>query len=321
MTIKTVLGSVAVVAAVSMLAGPVGEMARANVVESAEARATRAKSELANAIGLFEVADNTEAESAIRAVIREHERDQDSGVQDMVSKARLTLGYIAANRRNFADARAAFNEATAKHRGTTLETRGFGTITDQAAYQAIVCLQAEGKHDEAITAYINFVKARPHSPLVYGVHRRLVDLDAVNTKRYDELLQEAVTSREKAMRVRLASCGPKVLAEYLKRMNRPVPDLESLTKACQTDEGGTNMDALREAFAAFGFSVTGREVNRTDFALTPVPFIWLTPDHYVLVLKVGADHARVYDPLTSSEQDFRVPKPDDRQFLATILAR
>jgi ABC-type bacteriocin/lantibiotic exporter with double-glycine peptidase domain len=50
-----------------------------------------------------------------------------------------------------------------------------------------------------------------------------------------------------------------------------------------------------------------------------MPAILLDGDHYVALLKVEEDHARVYDPRLKSQTHHPLPPRDDPDYTATVL--
>ena len=60
-------------------------------------------------------------------------------------------------------------------------------------------------------------------------------------------------------------------------------------------------------------------VNRHDIANLPSPSIWLEEDHYLILLSVSGDNARIYDPAFSSERTIKLPAAEDTEFQASVI--
>ncbi|MEI7986677.1 MAG: hypothetical protein WCI55_13710, partial [Armatimonadota bacterium] len=98
-----------------------------------------------------------EAQKSPKSFVAKNAESKDKTIQTAVTRARMTTAYESAKKRDFTTARAEFIEASYKHKGTDAMDPGFGTLSDQAAYQAIVCLDADGKKEEAIKEFRKFM--------------------------------------------------------------------------------------------------------------------------------------------------------------------
>lgn len=257
---------------------------------------------------------------SLQKFVRENEKKKDPKVQERVGQARLHLAYDAAKEGDFKAARAVFKETVRQYKGTGAMRADYGGVPDQAAYQAAVCLVADGKAEEAEAEFVRFMKERPLSPLVHAAHGRLVRMNRGESKRaWDELLQGAVTAQEKHIRFETSVCGPKAIEHWLPLLGKPKRDYKALAKLCGTTDAGTSLEGMRKGLRACGVETYGLEVNRADFNGLPVPFLLLEGDHYVLVTKVEPFRATVYDPRFNAEQRRDLPKLDSPDFAATVL--
>ena len=261
-----------------------------------------------------------ETESFYKSFVQKHAADKDPEVQDEVGAARMRLGYAVSKTGGYAKAREVFLGAAASYKGTGKMNADFGGPQDQAAYQAIVCLEASGKKDEARREYLGFIKRRKRSPLVSAVHRRLVRLnDGKATPEYDRLLQIALDAQDKWTRFEISTCGPKCIEYLLKASGKASPGYAELAKTCGTTEKGTSLEGMRKGLKACGLPVYGFLVNRRDFADLPLPAIWLIRDHYVVLLRFEGKYAIAYDPADKSERPLELPPPADTTFQAGVL--
>ncbi len=239
---------------------------------------------------------------------------------DIASRKMMEVGHALAKKKNFADARQAFQVIDANYKGTGSKHPDYGSIPDQAKYQSIVCLVAEGKTEEARKEFRAFIKERPESSLMALAFRRLVRLNGGVEDPSDIALYEtSLRKQEEATRKAVAACGPKVIERYLQfHLNRPTQGLELVKMARQTEEGTSMLDMVR-ALTQLKIGSESLEVNAADFVRQRVPFVWLKADHYVLVEKVNRDEILTYDPLLGGTRTEKSPAPDSAEFRAPIL--
>lgn len=275
--------------------------------------------EVVNAAAKARKAAPRQAEVELNQVITELDKRQDPESQDAATKARMELGYLHAEGGDAMKARAVFLEAEEKYKGTGVMSAEYGRLDDQAKYQAIAALNAAGKTKEYKDELIEFMRERPLSPLVQGVHTRLVKLDPENRDEYDGLLQIAQDKQTEHAKVEMAMCGPRALQKLLAVKKAESPGEAELKKLCRTDESGTTMENMAAALESLGFKAEGFEVNSKDYARMPLPAIQLIETHYVVVLKVGQKAATIYDPMLRGERQLDLPGADDAQFKAIVL--
>ncbi|MFM9872983.1 MAG: cysteine peptidase family C39 domain-containing protein [Fimbriimonadaceae bacterium] len=241
-------------------------------------------------------------------------------IQDAVTSARMRLAYLDAAEKKPEDARKQFLEAEEKHAGTDSLDPNYGAMTDQARYQAINCLMIEKKESEAKKEYLAFIKERPLSPLVFGVHKRLLKMLDENETRegIDQLLQVAVDKQAAHNKRELALCGPRCVEKLLKLKLKPQIELDTIEKACGTTDDGTSMSGMQKGLETLGIKTEGMLVSFTDFNKTSLPFIWLDKQHYLLVHTRKMGKVVVYDPFIRNDREIAVTD-EDANFSATIL--
>lgn len=261
----------------------------------------------------------TLAEDKLTELMATYSKSGDADTQDQVAAAGMTLGYLAADKGDYEKARSRFERVDAAYAGTGAASAEYGRLDDQAAYQAIVCLQAEGKRSEAVKGYLDFLESRPHSPLIYAVHKRLNSLDPERAEDNDRAMQAALDARDKHLRRELAMCGPRSVARLLRELGIEPASQDELRELCGTTDDGTTMAGMARAFEALGFVPKGRQLNYTDFREEKAPFIWLMRTHYVVVLGWRRDRLRYYDPMYNSERETALTKDQEAAFTATVL--
>lgn len=259
------------------------------------------------------------APAELKAFVAKNESTKDKKVQDRVTRARMTLAYQAAKTNDFATARASFQEAAIRHQGSQVQSADFGSMSDQAAYQAIVCLVGEGKRDEAAKEFRKFIADRPLSPLVHACHQRLVRL-GVRTDSDDRLLQTAVTKQEANIRFELSVCGPKAIERILPLLGKPNKSYKELAKLCGTTDQGTSIDGMRKGLKSLGLETFPLAVNKADFLQLKTPFLYLHQDHYVAVIAIAGTKATAFDSLRSGEIPLDLSKADETSFQASVIA-
>jgi hypothetical protein len=256
-----------------------------------------------------------------KGFVAKNEASKDVKVQTAVTRARMSNAYQIAQKKDFAKARAEFMQASYQHKGSDAMNPAYGTLTDQAAYQAIVCLEADGKKDEAAREYRKFMEERKLSPLVHACFRRLERLNGNKPKPEDEaLLQVGIDAQEKQIRFETSVCGPKALEKLLPLYGKPAKDYKEIAKLAGTTDEGTTMEGLKTASEELGLQPVGLDLNAKDFNAMKKPFIRLLGDHYLLVLEIKDGQALIFDSRFRSEDWVPLPKEDDGQFRATVLA-
>ncbi|MBL8065832.1 MAG: hypothetical protein JNM34_08230 [Chthonomonadaceae bacterium] len=280
---------------------------------------SKIETERSDAYALSNRGRTAEAEKRLKELISYNSSNPSPQVQDSVARARMSLGHLAARRKDFASAEKTFRIADVQYKGTGEKDPDFGRLDDQAAYQAAVCLQAQGKKQEAVEAYVRFMTDRPLSPLNKAVRQRLVLLNPEQTETYDRMFDEGAIKRQKQAKIDVALCGPKVMCELLKRSGKRAPSLKEAQTECKTDENGTSFADLQAALLKHGITTEGKLLNRRDFAALNQPAIWAQSDHFTLILSVSTTSVKVFDPMTGGERQIALPPVDDATFSATLL--
>lgn len=258
-------------------------------------------------------------EAPLQAFVREHEDDPRPAVQDLVVDARMRLGYVSARRGDFDEARIRFEHAAATAPPTEETDPAYGTRTDQAAYQAIVCLAADGQTERARQEFRAFLKERPTSPLAKAAFRRLERLNGGEPTDEDVALMETATKlQNERAHFELRTCGPKAISKALELLRLPARDYREIAKDCDLGEHGVTMRGMLKGLAASGIRGEAFSLNRRDFARLRPPAIWLVDNHYVLVLSVKGTQAEVHDP-RFGERLVPIPPLDDALFTAPVI--
>lgn len=286
----------------------------------------RPTSPLARADALY-AAKPKVARNEYEGFVAAHAASPDPKVRDQVGAARMRLGYLAARRHDLPAARSAFL-AAAKVKGTGAAGE-FGTVDDQAAYQAVVCLVAEGRRGEAREGFEAYLRERPLSALARAAYGRLKRLNGgASAPAWDALMQAAVARQEARVRFETSVCGPKCLERVLSNSSswggagvgspKP-PDYKALAKLCGTTDAGTTVQGMRKGLKALGRESWAARLNRQDLAKARLPAILLQGDHYVVLESLEGDRATVWDPRFGSSKPWPLPNADDPDFAATAL--
>ncbi len=250
---------------------------------------------------------------------------KDPSSQDLVGQAQLCLAYLDAESHDFESSRKRLLQ-TAKLKGTGQMGADFGGINDQAAYQAVVCLVAEGKKAEARTGFRKFIKDNPLSPLVYAAHKRLAKLSGmVSAPEDDQLLQVAVNLQEKNLKLEEAVCGPKTL-EYMLKQGllhasgaEHASDYHAIAKLCNTGGNGTTLEGMRLGLKALGIQCYGVDLNRQDVDKLKLPAILLDGDHYYAALERHDRSLVLFDTFLKAKRTLKLPAQDDAEFRMTFI--
>jgi len=257
----------------------------------------------------------------IQTFLQKSAKSPDPEVQDRVGRARIQLAYLDVRKKNFAAARATLKTAAKEYKGKGIMSADFGGIPDQAKYQAICCLVAEGKKEEARKEFLQFLRDEPLSPLVNATYQRLVRLnDGQDDAEARKLLESALAQQQRHIRLETSSCGPKAIAYMLPLLGKPERDYRDIAKLCGTGEQGTTLDGMRKGLAALGVEVCGLQVNRRDVVGLKTPFLLLKEDHYLVAVGVNDKTIQLFDPRDRTLRTTPLPPSDDAKFLATVLA-
>ena len=234
----------------------------------------------------YSAGDLIAAKSSYETFVAEFRHDPDPGVQDEVAIARLRLGYVAAKDKDFEEARRVLLEASEEYRGNG-HSSDYGTLPEQARYQAAVCLAAQGNTVSAEKAFVEFITDNGMSPLAHAAFRRLQRLNGGTAKpEHEALIQKAVTERESHIRRQKSLCGPKSIKQVLKLLKRPDVDLEVLARQCSMDDTkGTTMAGMIAGLGANGLSGTGIKLAYRDLGAEKLPLIWLDNSHYLVIIE------------------------------------
>lgn len=251
--------------------------------------------------------------------IEKNSQSADEKIQDAVTSARMRLAYMDAKEKP-SKARELFLEAEQKHSGSDAMDPSFGAMPDQARYQAINCLMIDGKTEQARKEYLAFLKERPLSPLVFGVHKRLLKLRAEGESRdeIDRLLQIAVDKQDEHGKREMALCGPRCIEKLVELSGGEQIQLSEIEKQAGTTLDGTSMSGMVKALAFAGFQSEGMLVNHADFQTQKLPFIWLDKGHYLLIHSRKNNKFVAYDPFIRNDREIKIPEAN-AQFSATIL--
>lgn len=239
------------------------------------------------------------------------------------AKAHIQVAYREAENGQWSEARTRLNAVAEEEpiKPPEEQDAAYGSLGDQAAYQAAVTYFGEGRVDEGMKALERFVSERPESPLRYSAYRRLKQnaKNEAQRKIYEEAEQLAITAHTKKLLVQAASCGPKAVDYLLRHFRKETPGVKALTEECGTTESGTPLAKMALVLNRRGIETKAYQFNYDDFSRAKTPFLWLTGSHYVVVTDVSAGTTQIFDPMRGSGMT-SVPKPKDMtQFRANVL--
>ncbi len=262
---------------------------------------------------------STDPDSArvLHDFVKAHGKDLRPTVQDAVGQAEIRLGYVAAHEKNFVQARTAFLSAKTRT-GTGVMDANFGGVSDQAAYQAAVCLVGQENKTQQAHEFRQFIKDRPLSPLCRAcwvrLHRMGVDTPADN-----QLFQTAIAKQEAHIRFETSVCGPKAIAEILTLLGRPGQDYKALARVCGTTDTGTTIEGIRRGLQSVGLASFAYRLNRSDFSKVSLPAVYLSQDHYLVVTQFVATGMVAYDSRYGTRSTIKLPDLSDPDFTANVI--
>ena len=257
------------------------------------------------------------------SLVEKNRSNPDKIVQDRVGEARIRLGYLAAEKKDWPAARATFQIAVHEYKGAGMMASDFGGVPDQAAYQAIVCLVPEGKTEQAEREFIKFMKDWPMSPLTHAAFKRLVRLNGGKPKpEWEALLQRDQTMEEDRARLDISACGPMSIQHLLGLLGKPPKGYQEIAKLCGTKVTGTTISGMCQGLKSLGIDSYAYNLNRQDLAHAPLPAIILWGEHYVTATKVEGDLLTTFDTQGGKELTIELPVIDDPDYsISAILLR
>lgn len=269
------------------------------------------------------VLKDPDKETAYRRYLAQNASSRDKDVQEEVASARFHLGFLEAKRHDFQGARATFQEASLRYKGTGQLNPDFGGFKDGSEYQAAVCLVAEGKPAEARAEFREFLRNEPLSPLAKAAYRRLVRLNGGKSLASDEkLLDRDLRAQQAQAAIDVVSCGPKCVDYILPLLGKESPGVKKLVKLCQTTKDGASIEGLKAALKHFRIDSYGVLLNARDYLKTPCPAIMLQVGHFTVLKAIHDGYATVYDPFMppdASITNIALPKAGDPSFTAELL--
>ena len=221
--------------------------------------------------------------------------------------ARQILAYSAARNHDLKTAQAQF--ATLQVEAARLPDKGVQTtnpgdpkptLEAEAVYEHAVCTAALGDKAAAEAEYIDFMKRFPDSPLMSGAIQRISRMHGGNLSPaakavWDHNEQVASAKAFQDMRSR-SFCGPKCLAELLKRNGKPA-DVKELADECKTSLAGTTLASLAKVAGKHGLQVKGVSLTQRGLAEQKLPLVaFVSPGHYVIVDSVTPQQVVIWDP-------------------------
>lgn len=273
-----------------------------------------------------QLAASNQLESARQAyenLVEQYDKSARPDVQEQVTAVKLRIGYLEAKQGNYAAARKTFLKAAQTFAGDEERSSIFGNLPDQAAYQAAVCLMAEGKTDLAAEELLRFIKERPRSPLVHAAYKRLLKLKCGDDlAEIDSATQAAVRMQEERMRLETAVCGPKVIEYIANQLGRGKAHYQDIAKYAGTTEQGTTLNGMLTALRKLGFEPSAYKLIAGDLRKLPTPAILLEADHYVAVERVSESSLHVYDPRYRSRSKLSLPSTGEpaQMFVVVTLS-
>lgn len=262
------------------------------------------------------------ASSLAMQVLDETHRAADPAAKHRALQARAIIAYSAAFQKDYSSANEWF--ADLQQAAAALPDHGkqqgrmgdvLPTWEEEAAFQQVVCLGALGHKMAAEAEYRQFMRRYPDSILIHAAVKRIRRFHQGNLPKDAEAAWKVAMAHQKARddarRREGAMCGPRCLAELLRRKGAMVT-AHALANEAGTDTHGTSLEALAKAASRHGLPLHGVEATEKGLAKLPLPAIaLLQPGHYVLVEHIGPTQVSVWDP------DGRGPAhPGERSYAA-----
>ena len=197
----------------------------------------------------------------------------------------------AAQQKRFHDALKAFEQLAAAPPNATV-----GAL---AQYQIGYCYLALKQKQNALTAFEQFVRLHPHTPLTAPAQEKIRQLTPPATSHPPIHPHPHTPTR--------ADCGPAALLALCQRLGVTTTK-EELTRLAGTDATGTTMMGLAKAAKAKGLKTEGLWVDATAFQRISLPALaWVNGNHWVAVWEVNRGAVRLFDPAKEKEETLGLP--------------
>ncbi len=262
----------------------------------------------------------------LSSYVEKNRASKDPAVQDLVGAYRIRLAYKAAERKDFAVARATLLQAAHDYKGTGAMSNDFGGVKDQALYQAAVCLIGEGQKEAGRAEMVRFMNTQSSSPLVTAAYKRIVRLDGKPNDELEALLQRDLTKQQEHIRYEASLCGPQCIEHLFKtgQLSRPttphVPlDFHAIARLCGTTDKGTTVEQMRKGCARLGHPGYAYSLNMQDLRSAPLPMILLSGMHYTVLERRDGNTATVFDPIASRESRWNIPDNETETVNAIVF--
>ncbi len=169
-----------------------------------------------------------------------------------------------------------------------------------AHYQIGYCYLALKQKQHALTAFEQFVRLHPHTPLTAPAQEKIRQLTLHATRDMQQ------TSRF-TFHASRADCGPAALLAVCQRLGVTATK-EELSRLAGTDATGTTMAGLAKAAKAKGLKTEGLWVDETAFQHTRLPALaWVNGNHWVAVFEVNRGQVTLFDPAKEKEETVGLP--------------
>ena len=259
------------------------------------------------ALAAYQQGKYAEAETLAEAVMRRYQNASDAKEKRYAVQALWVDAYSAARRKDFLTARERFGylrdqAAQLPDHGKQPNAPGevAPTLEEEGAFQRAICVSSLNGAQAGEAELDAFLRRYPRSILVQGAVKRIARYHKGDVpKDAEKLWQQAMAIQakdEKARQRANALCGPKCLAELLRRRGKKA-DVETLAREMKTDENGASLLAMAQTAKRHGLKAQGLDLSQAGLRQQTLPVIALVaPGHYVLVEAVTAAGTQVWDP-------------------------
>ena len=260
----------------------------------------------------------------LKSFVQLHKDSRDEETQDRVGAARIRLAYASAAKKDWPAARATLLETAKDYKGTNSMSSDFGGVSDQASYQAAVCLIAEGKKAEGRRELVTFMRSQPLSPLATAAFRRIQRLDGRIDPEVQGLLQKDIAAQEAHVRFENSVCGPRCIERLVATgavAHGADAGYKQIAKLCGTTDKGTTVEQMIGGLSKLGTPAYGYSLNARDLTRAPLPLILLSQDHYVVMEKREGGVATLFDPRFKSAHEWELPVDDKFRIPVILLSQ
>ncbi len=168
------------------------------------------------------------------------------------------------------------------------------TLEEEAAFEQVTCISAEGHKHEAEQGYMAFMRQHPMSVLIQAAADRIEHFHGGNLP---QKATELWSADMKAQNLDAAMCGPRCMA-YIMKTDGMDSSARKIASQMKTNVGGTTLYAMQQFAVKNGWpKAEGVQINLKNLLKQKQPIVaFLKPCHYVVITHMTPTSLTIWDP-------------------------